>query len=235
LKNQTRLLLPGLNKQISFLKNKISLSGATILIAGSGSAPIVNYFSPENKLINLIVEDYESLIISKLELENKNDIEVKLMDFERTDFPDEHFDLIYVQGSISDFRRNKIVKELKRICKTNGYLCIGEVVKLNENVPNFVSELFEASGLNPLYINDIQNYYLERKFEIIDFTDLSGTLKEYYKLSSKLLKERMNDLDEGEKAYNKKLLNRISHESNAYLKLGADKFIGFISILLAKK
>ena len=53
-------------------------------------------------------------------------------------------------------------------------------------------------------------------------------------MSSKLLDDRLNKLGESEKAYHKKMLNRISHESNAYLKLGADKFIGFVSLLLTK-
>jgi hypothetical protein len=43
-----------------------------------------------------------------------------------------------------------------------------------------------------------------------------------------------SSLSNEEKSYHKKMLKRISHESNAYLKLGGNKFIGFISVILRK-
>jgi DNA-directed RNA polymerase subunit N (RpoN/RPB10) len=46
------------------------------------------------------------------------------------------------------------------------------------------------------------------------------------------LKANINNLSGQEKSYYKKLLNKISHESNAYLKLGADKYIGFKMLIL---
>jgi hypothetical protein len=49
-----------------------------------------------------------------------------------------------------------------------------------------------------------------------------------------MLKSSKSDLTQQEKSYYKKLLHKISHESNAYLNLGADKYIGFIALLLQK-
>jgi hypothetical protein len=46
------------------------------------------------------------------------------------------------------------------------------------------------------------------------------------------LKQAIETLTEKEKSYYKKLLNKISHESNAYLKLGADKYIGYKLLIL---
>jgi len=41
-------------------------------------------------------------------------------------------------------------------------------------------------------------------------------------------------LDTGEKSYNKRILNKISHESNAYLNLGGSLHIGF-KLIMARK
>ena len=49
-----------------------------------------------------------------------------------------------------------------------------------------------------------------------------------------MLKNTKEDLPENEKSYYKKLLNQISHESNVYLKLGGDKYLGFYALILQK-
>ena len=68
--------------------------------------------------VELIVEDYDSLMNSKMILESSPRVNVRLMDFEVTDFNDSSFDLVYAQASISLTKRNKIVKEIKRLAKT---------------------------------------------------------------------------------------------------------------------
>jgi len=234
--NETKLvLLPGLDKQLSFLKSRLELSGLRILIIGSGTAIIAQRLLEMGNHAEVIVEDYDSLMNARLEFDKSDEINVKIMDFERTDYMDEGFDLIYVQGSISDSRRKKIVKEIKRITKPEGYLCLGDIVILEENPPIFVKELFEYSKLEPLYKEQLIPYYEERNFELVDSIDLSFTLREYYSTNTKMLKERERLLSSNEKSYYKKILNQISHESNAYLKLGANKYFGFHAVLLKKK
>lgn len=231
-KTQT-ILLPGLHKQIRFVENRIELADLNILVIGSGSAAIANYLSKQNS-VEYILEDFESLISTKLELDNSTKINVKLMDFERTDFSSNQFDLVYAQGSVSDIKRNKIIKEIKRITKPSGYICLGEIVKLKETTPVFVKELFDSSNLDPLYNMELAKYYQERNFEIIDSIDLSATLSDYYRRYERLLDQKVKSLTTGEKSYYKKVLNKIKHESKAYLKLGADQYIGFVALLLKK-
>jgi hypothetical protein len=86
----------------------------------------------------------------------------------------------------------------------------------------------------PLFNNDLTKYYLEKRFTLNGSVDLTNTLKEFYLLNADVLKSSKGDLTQQEKSYYKKLLNKISHESNAYLKLGADKYIGFVALLLQK-
>ena len=228
------ILLPGLDKQLKFLMSRIELSRLQILIMGTGTAIVAQKLNEMGNNVEIIVEDYDSLMNAKLELNSTEDIKVKIMDFERTDYLDEKFDLVYVQGSISDIRRKKIVKEIKRVVKQDGLLCLGDIVSLVEDPPIFVKELFEFSKLEPLYKEKFIPYYEERNFELVDSIDLSFTLREYYITNSMMLNERMKTLSPNEKSYYKKILNQISHESNAYLKLGANKYFGFHAALLKK-
>jgi SAM-dependent methyltransferase len=233
--NKKQICLPGLNKQFDSLKKNLQVNPKTVLVIGSGSenaaALITNHFSCSTELI---VQDYESLMNSRINLDNDSNIKISLMNYEVTDFAPESFDLIYAQASVSLINRNKIIKEIKRILKPDGYLCIGEIVSLKQDIPLFVGDIFDSAGLLPLFVDDLEKYYTERKFNLISLQDFSNTLAEYYTLYASLLKSTKENLTDNEKSYYKKLLNKIHHESNVYLKLGGDKFIGFVSLLLQK-
>jgi len=157
-----------------------------------------------------------------------------LMSFDATDFNLSSFDLIYAQASISSTKRNKIVKEIKRILKPGGYFCVGEIVILHRRVPMFVQNIFDSSDLLPLFNNDLNKYYHEKNFILNGSIDLTNTLKEFYLRNATLLKNSEGGLTQQERSYYKKLVNKISHESNAYLRLGANKYIGFTALLLQR-
>jgi len=233
MKKSNLILLPGLNKQLSFLESRLNISDLKILIVGPGTSIIAKRLKKSND-VEMIVEDYDSLMSTKLDSQNHSEVKVRLMDFERTDFENESFDLVYVQGSTSDTRRKKITKEIKRIIKHDGYFCVGEVIKLQDDVPNFVHELFNYSNLDPLVADQFISFYEDRKFDLVDSVELSNTLPEYYRENLKLLIERIKTLNSSEISYYKKILNQISHESNVYLKLGGNRFIGFKALLLKK-
>ncbi len=229
-----KIFIPGSTKQLEMLLSFTSLINKKMLVIGSFSEFVVKSLSKTNgNHIELIVEDYDSLINSKLLLENQN-VNIRLMDYEVTDFDNSEFDLVYAQASISDFRRNKIVKELKRITKTGGVLCVGEITQKETLIPAFVRDVFETSNLNPLNSKEIKKYYEERKFKIIAHKDFSSSLAEYYKLGKLKLDGVLKNLSEREKSYHKKLISKISHQSNAYLKMGGDKFIGFEVLIMEK-
>lgn len=235
MKNETNIFLPGLDNQFRFLRRNVELKNKLTLTLGSASEEIVKLLADETgKKAELIAEDYNSLMNAMLLLEKRDDIVVRLMDFEFTDFNDEVFDLVYTQGAISNPRRNKIVKEIKRILKPNGLLCVGEVVSLKEKLPQFILDIYDSSDLEPLLINRIEDYYKERNFEVIGKKDLSFTLKDYYSKSLSELKKSIVDMAENEKSYYKKLINMISHEAKAFLNQGADEFIGFYTLILKK-
>lgn len=231
------ILLPGLNRQVRFLIQK--LNGKTlpsVLVIGSSSEivakKIVNKFGSN---VEIIVEDYESLINSKYIIRNSPNINVKMMSYDLTDYPANCFDLVYAQASVSISKRNKIIKEIKRILKPNGYFCIGEIISLERSIPKFVQDIFDNSDILSLYKDDLEKYYSEKKFRLLAQQDLSSTLKDYYSVSLKEYEEISENMDAQEKSYYKKIINKIKHESNAYLKLGADKYIGIVALLMVKE
>lgn len=236
MENKTNIFLPGLDNQIRFVRRKVDLVGKFTLTMGSSSEEIVKLFAEEsNQKAELIVEDYNSLLNSRLLLGSDKRFNVRLMDYEFTDFEDSTFDVVYTQGGISNPRRSKILKEIKRILKPEGILCVGEVVNLREDIPPFVQDIYDSSEQEPLLSSQIENYYIERNFEVIEIKDLSFTLDEYYTKNLFELKKSVRDLAENEKSYYKKLINMISHEAKAYLKEGAKDFIGFYSLILKKQ
>lgn len=236
MENKANIFLPGLDNQIRFVRRSLELKKKLTLTLGSASEEIVKLLADETgQKAELIVEDYNSLMNSRLLLEDQNNTNVRLMDFEFTDFNDEEFDLVYTQGAISNPRRNKIVKEIKRILKSDGVFCVGEVVALKEEFPPFILDIYESTDMEPLQISKIEAYYKEKNFEVISKKDLSFTLKDYYSKNLYKLKKSIYDMEENEKSYYKKLINMISHEAKAFLNQGADEFIGFYSLILKKQ
>ena len=235
MKNPKQILLPGLGEQLEFLKKSITIKPVSILVIGSSSEPAaINLSKSFDADVQIIVEDYESLLSSKVKLNNIDKVEVRMMSYESTDFTTAQFDLIYAQASISLVNRNKIVKEVKRLLKPNGYFCVGEIAVFEKEIPRFITDIFETTNQHPLFVDELDKYYTERKFKIHGKKNLTHTLKGYYAESSAMLKNMRGDLPENEKSYYKKLLNQISHESNVYLKLGGEKYLGFYALILQK-
>ena len=184
--------------------------------------------------VYFIVDDHESLMNSRLILADNKNINIRMMEFDNTDFESEEFDLVYSQGSHQNEMKNKTVKEIKRILKPEGIFCLGESVKLEDELPQFISDLYSIYEIEPLLNDKFISYYSERKFEVIYELDLSYTLKKYYKSWDDLLNENLRKLTDDEKQQNKKILRRIAHESKAYLDLGGFRYMGFKMLILKK-
>jgi ubiquinone/menaquinone biosynthesis C-methylase UbiE len=231
-----KIFLPGNEKQLEHLESKLKIAGKDVLVIGTGSEEIAVYLKMKGAAsVKIIVSDYESVMNSRMILPKETKIRVSMMDFEHTDFPASSFDLIYAQASVSSYNRNKIIKEIKRILKQDGILSAGEITCSKSPAPVFIQEMWDAGDILPLESNEVTAYYEERKFKIIDQMNLSDTLSDYYQKNHKLLKAKLNTLTESEKSYYKIILNRLSHESNVYLKQGGKDYIGFSSIIMRKE
>jgi len=227
------IFLPGGFKVFRILRNHFQFTDKVVLLIGAGSEMIAEkILNAGAKSVRMIVDDFDSLMNAKLGIKNKNQIDIRIMDFHTTDFSSNEFDLIYAQASISSHNRNKIVKEIKRILKQEGTFCVGELTALTKTYPTFVRDIFGSSEILPLNHDECSKYYRNHGFEIHYEQDLSSSLKNFYENAALELEKITKLLTEQEKSYYKKLLNKISHESNAYLNLGADKYIGLKMLTL---
>jgi SAM-dependent methyltransferase len=235
MKEAQNIFLPGGFKQFRILKTKMVLNNKNVLVIGSGSEKIAEKMieSGASSAI-VIVNDYDSLINARLNLIKDSNVLIKMMDFDNTDFDAEQFDLVYAQASISLLNRNKIVKEIKRILKPEAILCVGEITALAKDYPPFVKNIFDNSDILALENDQCGKYYTERNFSVLYEEDLSSSLNSFYEHTARTLDDKIYTLTDKEKSFYKKLLNKISHESNAYLKLGADRYIGFKMLILKK-
>jgi ubiquinone/menaquinone biosynthesis C-methylase UbiE len=167
------IFLPGGFKQFRILKSKYVLNDRNVLVIGSGSEKIAEKMIKSGaSSVELIVNDYDSLINSRLNLSNDSKVSVKMMDFDNTDFNAEEFDLVYAQVSISSLNRNKIVKEIKRILKPEATLCVGEITFLINDYPPFVKNIFDTSDILPLLNDSCGTYYTERNYSVLYEEDL---------------------------------------------------------------
>jgi hypothetical protein len=226
----SNILLPGGIKQLEHLIEQNIPKGEQALIIGPNcefiASKLIDYFTN----LFIVTDNYESVMQIRMNLKDDEKIKVKMMDYAHTDFQDKSFELIYAQGSISVPERKDIVKEIKRILISKGLFCTGEIVSLKDPVPGFVNDIWERSGLEPMASSVVKKYYESKGFEVLSERDLSTTLKDFYEGTISIVSKT----DKAEKEEDKKYFSRMKHESNAYLKLGGDKYIGFKSLILRK-
>lgn len=225
--SQKRITLPGLNKQFEFLKRHLELNGKQILIIGEKLFPLALEMEKSNAYrVELISQSQDDLTEGRLLLKGTNSV-IKLMEYEATDYQSDSFDIVYAQASLNIGGKNAIIKEIKRILKSDGYLCTGEVVALREEIPQFMTDIWKRSGIDPIFVEKFASYYEERGFEKVKVDDLSYTLKRYYSEMKDEFKEGVYNLTESQKKAYKKVISRYKHEIDAFNKLGGDKFAGF--------
>jgi SAM-dependent methyltransferase len=229
------IYLPAGIDQFNHLKANTELSEKSILLIGANTEIIGKQFLDAGaKSVAIIIDDYDLLIKARLAIDKIDKISVKFMEYTKTDFEDASFDIVYAQGSISNSERNKILKETRRVLKPKGIMIAGEYVSLKAAAPNYVNDVWESGNISPLKSAELATYYKAMSFDVINVYEHSTKLKDFYESIKKLLNENIDQLTEQEKSYYKKLLKRINHESNVYLKLGGSDYMGFSSIIVRK-
>ena len=235
MREESYIPLPGLDKQLRFFIEYIVPEGKKILVAGAASEIIAKRLSVyTGQVVEMIVEDYESLMNARIILDNFPKVVVKLMEFDHTDYKRSQFDYIFAQASVSSNKRRSILKEFKRILKDGGSICVGEMITLNKTYPKFIYEIFESNGLDVLAHDDLKKFYESSGLKVDAERNLSESLTNYYRSNLKILSESLLELNENERAYYKKLINRISHESKSFLAHGGDKYVGFETMIMRK-
>jgi ubiquinone/menaquinone biosynthesis C-methylase UbiE len=208
----------------------VELKGSHALIIGPNCESIAVSLTDIYSDVHIITDDYNSVLQYRMKLKAEEKVKIKMMDYAYTDFEDGFFDLVFAQGSMSVPERKNILKELKRIISDAGTVCIGEIVSLTEPIPQFVADIWEQSNLEPILASTIKNFYESKGFTVLGEKNHSSTMKDFYE--KVMLEFSMTSKEEKEQ--NKKYFSRIKHESNAYIKHGGDKYIGFKSLIMRK-
>src|SRR3990170_4757825 len=189
------IFLPAGFKQFRILKSKFIISGKNVLVIGAGSEKIAEKMIDSGAVsVKMIVNDFDSLMNSRLNLGRESIIILEMIEYEKTDFSDNEFDLVYAQASISSANRSKIIKEIKRILKADGVLCVGEMTCLKKEYPVFIKDIFESSEIVPLMNDSCSTYYTERNFLVLHEQDLSSSLKSFYENASSSLEMSIDKL-----------------------------------------
>lgn len=183
--------------------------------------------------VEIAIPSGELLLQSRMNF-NHNGINARFIEFHQLPYDDSSFDLVYAQGSLSTNLRNFISTQVYRVLTPKGYFCLGETVALTQNTPTFINDLWKNAEMSVLTREDLLKYYQERGFVIDTIKNLSGTLTQFYRDSRTALDERVKSMSSEEKKEYKKLLPRLNHEINIYLKQGGSKHIGFIAHLFHK-
>lgn len=226
--------LPGGLEQYNLLKKNVDLKDKIILILGFGAEQIALQMTAYAKAVIIAVSTNEELLATRLKMSGKPKISVRLMSFDVTDFSDEAVDVVYSQGALSSDIRNKILKELHRIIKPDGTLCSGEVVSLKEESPQFVKDIWDRSGMNCLFISNLEKNYTDKNFNIVSSKELNFTLKAYYNAAAEIIKRGMKNISPEDLKVQRKVVNQLQHEVHAFQKLGGNKYIGFKTLILSK-
>jgi ubiquinone/menaquinone biosynthesis C-methylase UbiE len=230
------IFLPGLNSQLNYVIENINIKDKKVLVIGTFSESIAIKFAEIcNNEVELIVPDFASLISSKVKIEGKSGIKIRIMDYTNTDFEKETFDFIYAQASVSTKNRRKILKELKRISKPDSIIVIGEIYSKTESLPVFMKNALDNSNLQPIFEDHIIKFYEEVGFEVRFSENHDKLLMDYYFECKSRLNQSKDKLTDNEQSYYKKLLKKISHESNLFIKFNAIKYIGFKILELRRK
>ena len=229
------VLLPGLDDQSVFLFTNCDVSEKKVLIIGYGCVPIAKkMLSKGAASVEVIIADEEQMLADRLLGSGTENLRIRFMDFHNTDFKDDVFDIVYAQASVSTSKHLKILKEIKRITKPQGFICLGEVVQLTDEVTLSVRHVWEKTNVTLRKIPVIQNDYKETGFEPVVETDLSFTIKYVYKKLLRSMNDTLPEMSEAEKKALKKDIKTYRHEANTYLQFKGDTYTGFIAFLLRK-
>ncbi len=231
-----KIFLPGLNSQLNYVIENVNLTDKKVLVVGTFSESVaIKFAKMSNNEVELIVPDFEALIGSKVFLEGESGVKTRIMDYCQTDFDKETFDFVYAQASVSTGNRRKILKELKRITKPDGLVVIGEIYSKESDLPVFMKNALDNSDLHPIFEDQIVKYYEEIGFEVKYEENHDKLLMDYYFECKRQLNQSKDKLNDNEQSYYKKILKRISHESNLFMKFNAVKYIGFKILELRRK
>ncbi len=230
-----KIFLPGGKKMFDYMSLKISAEGKKVLILGENSLDIAGLFkSVRSESVIVGVRDDETLMLERMRLTDKS-VSVRLLAFEATGLPYDAFDIVYAQASLCVRYRDEIFAEVYKLLKPDGYFVFGELTKTEEKTPQFLNDIWSMQEIEPVTGEKLLSLLEAAGFNCKHSANLSGQLTSFYKTGRMLIEEHKRKHGDEIKGPDKKQINIMKHEVNAYLKLGGDRYTGFNCYILKKE
>lgn len=230
-----KIFLPGGKKMFDYMSLKISAEGKKVLILGENSLEIAGLFkSVKSDSVIVGVRDDETLMLERMRLTDKS-VSVRLLAFEATGLPHESFDIVYAQASLCVRYRDEIFNEVYKLLKHEGYFVLGELTKNEEKTPQFLNDLWAMQDIQPVTGEKLLNLLEAAGFVCKHAANLSGQLSSFYKTGRMMIEDYKKVHGDEIRGTDKKQINTMKHEVNAYLKLGGDRYIGLNCYILKKE
>ena len=163
------------------LENKLAeIVGGNVLDVASGSGEfiqLIKAFKSFEKITAIELEEkFGDLIKKRFPDDN---LEFRIMDASKPEFPDEHFDTVCISNSLHHLKElDKVLSEMKRVLKPNGQFIINEMFSdfQNESQMSHVKLHHWFAGIDELQGNTHHKTYRKEEIKSIikelNFSDL---------------------------------------------------------------
>ena len=158
--------LGGLNLANEIIEMYKMDENAKVLDVGCGSGYSVNYLSEKGFDVTGIDSSEEIINLGK---ERYKDINIKVMDANNLDFPNNYFDLILFECSLSVMKNpEEILRNCRKLLKKNGIMLLSDF-------------FFKQTGIydDTYTLNYWNKLFADLNFQVINFQDKSKEWKNY--------------------------------------------------------
>lgn len=180
-----------------------------------------------------IEEDAESVFHAKMainELGLQSRVSARFMAPVQTNFRPDEFDVVLLEGMFSGYPPTRVLKEALRVLNTPGWLLLSDSCWLEDDVPTYVSQVWESPDHKLLTREGLREMLEERGLEIINLEDRSDVLEGFYRQFTGRVKGITKSGFEGMK-HVKGLVKHYKHEIDVYRKHGGKRYMGYMSVV----
>jgi len=178
-----------------------------------------------------IEEDAESIFHAKMAIAERglqDRVFAQFMAPVQTNFRPSRFQVVLLEGMFSGYPPTRVLKEALRVLGTPGWLLLSDSCWLEDDVPTYVSEVWESPDHKLLTHEGLRKLLEERGLEIINLEDRSEVLDGFYRQFSGTVKGIAKSGFEGMK-HVKGLVKHYKHEIDVYRKHGGKRYMGYMS------
>lgn len=164
--------------------------GERVLDAGSGQGVMARYLAEKTgaEVVGITITPREVRVSNKLSRGMKNTPKFVLGDYMNTDFPDNYFDVVYVNETLSHARDiNLLMKEFYRILKSNGRVVFADyeidtrgALEIYEKMAEDLKKYAGGYGVLQQNPGQISQALRDAKFEDVSETDWTNYVMPTY-------------------------------------------------------